>query len=97
MVNRLYKKLTKNEEVMLWKDTMQVWRDHPKWFLENFERLPEYKVSWNNYSRVRIQCSECLEFNYPRVEICKYCQSPLKNKKTHTFGVGIPPKRAQKV
>jgi hypothetical protein len=83
---------TKEEELMLWKEFMELWRDHPLWVLNNVEKMQEFKVSWNNYSRIRVLCEHCLKFNYLGVKKCRYCGKELKNHKTHTFGVGLPPK-----
>lgn len=82
---------SKKEAEMLWKVNMELLRDHTKWLLDNLEYLEEFKVPWNNYSRVRILCAACLEFNPVGRSHCKACGCKLKNKKTHTFGVGMPP------
>ena len=73
---------------------MQLLRESPSWVLENLEKFEEFKVGWNNYGRIKIQCDKCLKFNDRRNSTCKYCKKSIKNFKTHTFGVGKPPKEA---
>jgi hypothetical protein len=98
-MKQFIKPCNKNEEVLMWRNTMNLLRDDMKWVLDNLEKLSTYKVSWNTYSRARcrkIQCQECLEFNHVDSKTCKKCKNKLKNHKIHTFGVGKPPKEALK-
>ena len=49
--NRLQQEgYTKEEEGLLYDEQLKNLLDNPKWYLKNFSYLPEYRVSWKNYS-----------------------------------------------
>ena len=87
---------TKDEEMMLWKEFMELWRDHPMWVIDNLEKFQEFKVSWNNYGRFKVQCKGCLTYNPKDAIVCMKCGESLKHERILTMGVGKPPKMAKK-
>ena len=44
---------TPEQEAKIYEKQLQDLYDNPRWYLDNFSFLPEYRVSWVNYKRTK--------------------------------------------
>ena len=80
--------LTQREAEIQWDACMALLKNDMSWVLANLEKLETFKVPWNNYSRFKKPCSECLTYNKKTANYCKKCGNDIKMAKYLTFGVG---------
>lgn len=69
---------------------MAMWEGNNQWVLEHLEEFEEFKVPWNDYSRFRRQCPNCLIYYKKNIITCKVCGKNLQKQRLQTFGVCFP-------